>query len=197
MDAGDLDPDPIAQLRRWLDDAKAAGVSEPAAMVLATAAPDAEPSARYVLLRGLDERGLAFFTNYESPKARDLEANPRAAAVLGWDALHRQVRATGPVERVSDAESDAYFAGRPLDSRIGAWASPQSRVIGSRAELERLVAEARARFPGEDVPRPPHWGGYRLVPETIEFWAGGTGRLHDRLRYRRTPEGWAIDRLAP
>jgi pyridoxamine 5'-phosphate oxidase len=197
MEAGDLDPDPIVALRGWLADAEAAGVAEPAAMVLATTSTDCVPAARFVLLRGLDERGLAFYTNYESAKAGDLDANPRAAAVLGWDSLHRQVRASGPVERVSAEESDAYFSSRPLGSRIGAWASPQSRVIGSREELERLVAEAEARFPGQDVPRPPHWGGYRLRPETIEFWQGQRSRLHDRLRYRRTADGWLIDRLAP
>jgi pyridoxamine 5'-phosphate oxidase len=197
VEPGDLDPDPIVQFRRWLADAEAAGVAEPGAMVLATATPDGSPSARYVLLRGLDDRGFAFFTNYRSAKAGDLEANPRAALVFGWDPLHRQVRVTGPVERVAASESDAYFASRARGSRIGAWASPQSGVLADRTQLEGLVAEADARFPEEEIPRPPHWGGYRVRPEVVELWQGRQDRLHDRLRYRRDGDGWAIDRLAP
>jgi pyridoxamine 5'-phosphate oxidase len=197
VEPGDLDPDPIVQFRRWLADAEAAGVAEPGAMVLATATPGGSPSARYVLLRGLDERGFAFFTNYQSAKAGDLEANPRAALVFGWDPLHRQVRVTGLVERVAASESDAYFASRARGSQIGAWASPQSGVLADRAQLEGLVAEANARFPGEEIPRPAHWGGYRVRPEVVELWQGRQDRLHDRLRYRRDGDGWAIDRLAP
>jgi pyridoxamine 5'-phosphate oxidase len=197
VEPGDLDPDPIVQFRRWLADAEAAGVAEPGAMVLATATPGGSPSARYVLLRGLDERGFAFFTNYQSAKAGDLEANPRAALVFGWDALHRQVRVTGPVERVEGSESDAYFASRARGSRIGAWASPQSGVLADRAQLEELVAAADARFPGDEIPRPEHWGGYRVRPEVVELWQGRQDRLHDRLRYRRSGDRWAIDRLAP
>ena len=197
MDPGDLDPDPIVQFRRWLADAEAAGVAEPGAMVLATASLDGSPSARYVLLRGLDERGFTFFTNYRSAKAGDLDANPRAALVFGWDPLHRQVRVTGPVERVEASESDAYFASRARGSRIGAWASPQSGVLADRAQLEALVAAADARFLSEEIPRPPHWGGYRVRPEVVEFWQGRQDRLHDRLRYHRAGDGWTIDRLAP
>jgi pyridoxamine 5'-phosphate oxidase len=194
----DLADDWLTQLRTWLDEAIAAGILEPNAMVLATASADGEPNARSVLLRGLDERGLAFFTNYESTKARELTENPRAAVVFPWIAMGRQVVARGRVERVSDAESDAYFATRPRGHQLGAAASPQSRVIASRAALDDTARELEARFPeGTPIPRPPHWGGFRLAPTTVEFWEGREDRLHDRLRYRATPDGWVLERLAP
>ncbi|MDQ4068446.1 MAG: pyridoxamine 5'-phosphate oxidase [Actinomycetota bacterium] len=186
----DLDPDPIRQFRAWHDDA-----GSPPEVALATASPDGVPSARMVLLKGVDDRGFAFFTNYGSAKARDLAANPRAALLFHWQP-GRQVRVTGVVSAVSDAECDAYWAGRPRGSQLGAWASRQSEVIESRAELEARLAEVAARFPG-DVPRPPFWGGYRLSPREIEFWHHRDDRLHDRLRYRRLEDGWVIERLSP
>jgi pyridoxamine 5'-phosphate oxidase len=194
----DLAPDWLTQLRSWLDEAIAAGILEPNAMVLATATADGEPNARSVLLRGLDERGLTFFTNYHSAKARELAANPRAAVVFPWIAMGRQVVARGRVERVGDAESDAYFATRPRGHQLGAAASPQSQVIASRAALDDTMRELADRYPeGASVPRPPHWGGYRLAPATVEFWEGREDRLHDRLRYRATSDGWVLERLAP
>jgi pyridoxamine 5'-phosphate oxidase len=199
LDEADLAPTWLEQLRRWVTDAVAAGLIEPNAMVLATATPDGVPSARTVLLKGLDERGLTFFTNYDSRKGGELEANPRAAAVLPWLELQRQVIVSGDVSPVTGAESDAYFATRPHGSRLSAAVSPQSAVIGSRAELERARDELLARHPeGADVPRPPRWGGLRLAPDAVEFWQGRPDRLHDRLRYRREPSGdWVVERLAP
>jgi pyridoxamine 5'-phosphate oxidase len=199
LDEGDLAPTWLEQLRRWVADAVAARLREPNAMVLSTATPDGAPSARTVLLKGLGEDGLTFFTNLRSRKGRELAANPRAAAVLPWFDLQRQVVVTGTVTRVPAEESDAYFASRPYGSRIGAAASPQSEVIASRAELERARDELVGRHPeGTDVPRPEHWGGLRLAPETVEFWQGRPDRLHDRLRYRRDPSGaWVVERLAP
>lgn len=197
IDVPDLDPDPIAQLRRWYEDAVDAGLREPEAMLLATASADGVPAARYVLMRGLDARGITFFSNYESAKGRDLAANPAVAATFGWLDLHRQVRVSGTAERLPEAESDAYFGARSRGSRIGAWASPQSDVLSSREELDARIAEAEARFPGDDVPRPPHWGGILVRPHAVEFWQGRTSRLHDRLRYRREGDAWVIERLAP
>ena len=193
----DLNRDPVRQLEAWLADARAANILEPKAMTLATATPDAVPSARMVLLRGLDERGLVFYTHYDSPKGRDLAANPHAAALFYWDALRRQVRVSGTVSRLERAESEAYFATRPVGHRLSAWASPQSQPIPDRAFLEDRLRDTTARF-GDDVPLPPYWGGLRLAPSLFEFWQSGEHRLHDRFRYRRHEAGgWAIERLAP
>jgi len=195
---GDVDPDPVVQFGRWFEDANAAGLVEPSAMALATAGADGVPSARMVLLRGVDQRGFVFYTNYESRKAAELAANPRVALVFWWGELQRQVRVEGPVERTSQDESAAYFRTRPLGSRFSAWASPQSRVVPGRALLDERVAELAARHPDGDVPLPPFWGGYRLVPEVVELWQGRPNRLHDRLRYTRAAAGgWRIERLAP
>jgi pyridoxamine 5'-phosphate oxidase len=199
LEEGDLAPTWLEQLRRWLADAVAARLLEPNAMVLATATPDGVPSARTVLLKGLDERGLTFFTNYDSRKGRQLTANPRACVVLPWIDLQRQVIAEGPVERVPAEESEHYFATRPHGARISAAVSPQSQTVAGRAALERARDELTARHPeGTAVPRPPHWGGLRLMPDAVEFWQGRQDRLHDRLRYRREPSGdWVVERLAP
>jgi pyridoxamine 5'-phosphate oxidase len=193
----ELLPDPIALVQRWFADAQAAGVEQHDAMTLATAIPDGRPSARAVLLKGIDQRGFAFFTNYESRKSRELDANPHAALVLLWIPLHRQVRASGPVERLSAEESDAYFATRPRGSQLGAWASQQSRPLPDRRELEARWAALDERYAGGVVPRPPHWGGYRVVPQEIEVWQGRANRLHDRFAYVRTADGWARERLQP
>jgi pyridoxamine 5'-phosphate oxidase len=190
--------DPLAQFERWFEDARRAEIHEPNAMTLATVGADGQPSARVVLLKGLDPRGLAFFTNLESRKARQLAANGKAALVFWWGPLARQVRFEGAIEPVADAEADAYFASRPRGSQIGAWASPQSRVIPDRATLEAEARRCEGRFAEGAVPRPPFWGGLRLVPERAEFWQGQTDRLHDRLRYLRGADGiWRIERLAP
>lgn len=189
--------DPIAEFEHWMEEAEAAGEVEPTAMTLATATADGAPTARMVLLKGVDRRGFVFFTNYESAKAADLRANPRAALVFRWPILHRQVRVAGPVAKVSAAESDAYFATRPRGSQIGAWASAQSQVIESRDALERQYRAIESRFAGAEIPRPRHWGGYRLRPVTIELWVGRDNRLHDRTRYQRSGSRWRIERLSP
>lgn len=194
----DVDPSPLRQLERWVRDAIDAGHPDPTAMTLATASADGAPNARVVLLKGIDEAGLAFYTNYESGKGRELAANPRASVCFHWVLLERQARVAGAVERVSRAESEAYFASRPRESQLGAWASRQSEVLAGRAELDARLAEVRARFEGGDVPCPPFWGGYRIVPERVELWQGRPSRLHDRLRYTRVgPRAWRIDRLSP
>lgn len=193
----DVGPDPIEQVRVWLASAREAGIYEPEAMTVSTVDADGRPAARYVLLRGLDEHGFRFYTNYRSAKARALQANPQAALTFGWLQIHRSVRVEGTAERLPEAESDAYFAGRPRAAQIGAWASPQSDVISSREELERAVAAVEQRFAGAEIPRPPHWGGFLVRPRRIELWQGRSGRLHDRLRYERAGEGWRIERLAP
>jgi pyridoxamine 5'-phosphate oxidase len=197
LEEGSVDPDPIVQFGRWFADALASDMIEPTAMTLATADPGGRPSARMVLLKGFDEGGFVFYTNYGSRKAGELADNPAAALVFWWPTLQRQVRVEGHVGRVSREQSAEYFASRPLGSRLGAWASAQSQVIESRAELEDRLAELTERYLGGDVPLPPFWGGYRLRPEVIEFWQNRADRLHDRLRYRRDLEGWAIERLSP
>ena len=192
-----VNPDPILQFTSWMAEALSAKVPEPNAMTLATAGADGKPSARIVLIKGVDARGFVFFTNYESHKGQDLDANPRAALLFHWIELERQVRIEGRVEKLPDAESDVYFASRPLDSRIGAWASEQSRELSGRAMLVARAAKFAARF-GMNPPRPPHWGGYLVIPEVMEFWQGRSSRLHDRIQYSRQPDGaWRIARLAP
>jgi pyridoxamine 5'-phosphate oxidase len=196
LSEADLLADPLEQFRLWFDEARKVGLAEPNAMALATVDAAGQPAARTVLLKGLDRRGLTFFTNLESRKAQELAANPKAALLFLWQAQARQVRFEGVIEPVEDAEADAYFASRPRGSQIGAWASAQSSVIAGRAALEAAEREIAARFPDE-VPRPPFWGGYRLVPGCVEFWQGRLNRLHDRLRYTRHAAGWTIERLAP
>jgi pyridoxamine 5'-phosphate oxidase len=190
-------PDPIALFGDWFEAAKRAGVFMPESMALATATRAGAPSVRTVLLKRYDARGFVFFTNYDSRKADEMAANPRAALVLHWPVLERQIRIEGPVERITHDESFAYFRTRARGSRIGAWASEQSRPLGSRAELEARVRECDRRFPGDEVPLPDFWGGYRVAPERIEFWQGKANRLHDRLLYERTDGGWSVMRLYP
>lgn len=189
--------EPFRLFDEWYLEARRSGLYLPESMTLATSSPDGYPSARLVLLKRHDERGFVFFTNYESRKAVELENNPRAALVMHWPILQRQVRIEGTVEKTSAEESADYFRTRPRGSRIGAWASPQSSVLRDREQLEERVAEFEARYPGDDVPLPPYWGGYRLRPENIEFWQGRANRLHDRFRFTRAGAGWTVERLAP
>jgi pyridoxamine 5'-phosphate oxidase len=199
LDEADVSHDPFVEFARWFAEAQDAKVPDPNAMTLATSTSDGHPSARIVLLKGVDPQGFVFFTDYRSRKGGELETNPRAALVFWWGELERQVRITGGVSLVSREESERYFRSRPLGSRIGAWASHQSRVIPSRGTLDGDVRQVEARFPDGDVPLPPHWGGFRVVPDTIEFWQGRESRLHDRIRYVREVgrHGWRIERLSP
>ena len=199
LDEHGIDRDPFQQFTIWYDEAVAAGVPEPEAMTLSTATLEGQPSARIVLLRGYDERGFCFFSNYSSQKGQELAANPYAAVTFHWVELERQVRISGRVEKVTEAESDAYFQSRPSQSRIGAWSSPQSNVISSRDVLEELFEKYQEQYLDETaIPRPEHWGGYRVIPERIEFWQGRPNRLHDRLRFIRIDQGpWTLQRLAP
>jgi len=192
-----LSQDPLELFEHWFAEAKRAGVEVPEAMTLATATGGGVPSARMVLLKGADEDGFVFYTGYGSRKSDELEQNQRAALVFYWRPLGRQVRVEGSVERVSEPESAAYFATRPRGSQLAAWASQQSRPLGSREELDRRYAELEREYEGRDVPLPPHWGGYRLHPEAIEFWEHRENRLHDRVRYTRAREGWKAERLSP
>lgn len=205
LDAADVDADPVVQFGRWFVEVRDAGYFEPNAMVLATVDAEGHPAARTVLLKGVDARGFAFYTNYTSAKAGELEQAGWAALTFSWSEVRRQVRVVGPVSRVDPAESDAYFATRPRGSQIGAWASDQSATVATRAELDAAYDAVERRFAGADVPRPPHWGGYRIAPHTVELWQGRANRLHDRLRYSSTPgspaagpvTGWTIERIAP
>jgi pyridoxamine 5'-phosphate oxidase len=198
LDENSVDRDPLKLFRRWSDEAKAAGIHLSEAMTLATSTTEGKPSARLVLLKQADERGFVFFTNYNSRKARELDANPQAALVFYWPQLERQVRVEGKVERIGTTESDAYFKTRPRESQIGALASPQSEVIASREALQQRADELEKFYAGREVDRPAHWGGYRLLPDRIEFWKGRPGRLHDRISYERSVDGsWSISRLAP
>lgn len=193
----DVDPDPIRQFERWFAEALAAQVLEPNAMTLSTASRDGVPSGRIVLLKGVDARGFAFYTDYRSRKSAELAENPLAALTFLWKEIERQVRITGSVSRVSAEESESYFRSRPVGSRIGAWASHQSSIIPNRADLEERVRTVSERFSKSDVPLPSHWGGFRVLPDEIEFWQGRSDRLHDRIRYRREETAWVIERLSP
>ena len=194
---GAVPAEPMQLLRLWLDDAIAAGCLEPTGMALSTVTPEGRPRVRMVLCKGVSEEGIRFFTNYQSTKAAELEANGFAAVAFWWDSLARQIRAEGSVERLSQAESEAYFAVRPRESQLGAWASPQSQPVASREALDALQSEAEARFAGGPVPCPPHWGGYLIRPTRVEAWMGGLGRLHDRLVWEREGTDWRLTRLAP
>ncbi|MEQ1875472.1 MAG: pyridoxamine 5'-phosphate oxidase [Bdellovibrionia bacterium] len=197
LDNKDLDADPFTQFERWYQEYLKTAPPEPSAMALATASKDGTPSIRFVLLKSHDTGSFVFFTNYESEKAKNLAENPRASLAFYWNVHNRQVRVTGSVERVSAAESDAYFASRPFESQLSAWASKQSSKIESREWLEMRMSELQAKYPKGKVPRPPHWGGFRVTPERIEFWQGRVSRLHDRLVYVRDGKSWRIDRLSP
>jgi pyridoxamine 5'-phosphate oxidase len=197
IDVGDVDSDPLVQFAAWWAQAREGAVGEPDAMVLGTVDDEGWPSSRAVLLRGFDERGFVFFTNYTSAKARELDGAARASLTFHWFAPHRQVRVVGLAARVDEAESDVYFATRPRGSQLAAWASDQSTVIESRAALDERYAQVERRFAGGEVPRPPHWGGYRVQPLVVELWQAGDNRMHDRLRYTRDGAGWRLERLAP
>jgi len=197
LDERDVATDPFLQFGRWFSEARAAQLPEPNAMSLCTVDEHGRPSARIVLLKEVDARGFVFYTNYDSRKGRELAAHPRAALLFFWAELERQVRIEGIVEAVDAATADAYFRTRPRPSRIGAWASPQSATLPDRAALEQRFADAERRFPGDEVPRPPRWGGYRVVPATFEFWQGRPSRLHDRVAYAQEDSGWRTRRLAP
>jgi pyridoxamine 5'-phosphate oxidase len=197
LDVGDVLPHPLDQLQQWLAEAMRAEVPEPSAMILATADAGGAPSARVVLLKHLDHDGLGFFTDYRSRKGEDLAANAHAAAVFFWPLLERQVRVRGTVAMMSASQSDAYFASRPRGSQLGAWASRQSGVLNSRAALDDALAAATSRFGTEPIPRPPHWGGYLLMPDECEFWQGRPSRLHDRISYVRDSDSWSLRRLSP
>jgi pyridoxamine 5'-phosphate oxidase len=193
----EADPNPIAQFQSWFAAAVAAQLPEPNAMTIATATPDGIPSARIVLLKDVDDRGFVFFTNYNSHKGQELTHNPQAAIVFLWRELERQVRIQGRVERIAPAESDEYFYSRPPGSRLGAWASNQSEVVADRHVLDQQLADLEAKYANQEIPRPEHWGGFRVMPTMIEFWQGRSSRLHDRLRYRSIDGTWVIDRLSP
>ncbi|HEU4567197.1 MAG TPA: pyridoxamine 5'-phosphate oxidase [Marmoricola sp.] len=197
LDESDLEDDPFAMFDHWLRQALAAGIHEPNAMVVATVGADGRPASRSVLLKKVTEQGFCFYTNHESRKGRELAAEPHCALLFPWYQLHRQVRIEGVAEQLPRADAEDYFATRPRESQLGAWASPQSRVVASRAELQRAYDDAAARFEGQPVPCPPYWGGWVVVPETLEFWQGRRGRMHDRLVYRRAADGWTTERLAP
>lgn len=202
LDESDLEPDPVSMFRRWMHDAVIAGLHEPNAFVLSTVGVDGRPSSRIVLLKGLDDRGFVFFTNYASRKGQELAANPHCALLFPWHQLERQVRVEGTANRLSDEENDAYFASRPRSSQVGAWASPQSEVVPGRPELDARYEKVMTRFGEGDVPRPEHWGGFCVAPERVELWQGRLGRMHDRLRYSRvstdsTASTWTTERLAP
>ncbi len=197
LDRRNLLPDPLAQFALWYEEAQQSTVVLPHAMALATADAQGRPSARMVLLKECDQRGFVFYTNSNSHKGRDLSQNPRAALVFHWEPLRKQVRVEGAVERVTSEEADAYFATRPRGSQLGAWASPQSESISDRTALERETDQLEAHYAERDVPRPPHWNGYRVCPDTLEFWVDRASRLHDRFEYRRSPQGWQIRQLAP
>jgi pyridoxamine 5'-phosphate oxidase len=198
LSENDVDADPVRQFKNWWEEVLRVVITEPNAMTLATASADGVPSARIVLLKAFSAKGFVFFSNYNSFKGKQLSENPRAGLVFFWKELERQVRITGLVEKLSDEENDAYFSSRPLLSRIGAWASPQSQVIESREWLEKTEKSFGEQFNGREIPRPPHWGGFRVNPVTIEFWQGRPGRLHDRIQYQLQNDGtWKIERLAP
>lgn len=197
LSESDINPNPVIQFKKWFDQANSAQLPEPNAMTLATARPDGQPSARMVLLKDFDHRGFVFFTNYNSNKGQELAANPQAALVFWWAELERQVRIVGTVEKISPQQSDSYFEMRPPNSRLGAWASNQSEVIVGREILEQQLQEFQSKYENQEIPRPPHWGGYRVIPTAIEFWQGRPSRLHDRLLYTRRGNHWEIQRLSP